>query len=160
MEEIETIDINNEIEECLIKAINVSIEFEHLTKKQLNITPTIGEFLACMEYKLKWVINDINKGYDALDEENKKIQIKARRYKGKPSSLTGPLLNKKFAVTYDYALLVLVNSNYELIKILKVGASQIREHFERFNNEREKQGKAKRKTMSVSQFESLANKLR
>jgi hypothetical protein len=156
MDDLETIEINNNIEECLQEAIQVSLRFEQLTGKQLNITPTIGEFYACKKYNLKWVLNDINMGYDAIDINNKKVQIKTRRYKGKPASLTGPLLNKKFEVTYDYALLVLLDSEYCLLKIIKVEAQEILYHFQRINKEREEQRKEKRKTMSVSQFENLS----
>ena len=101
-------------------------------------------------------MNDINTGFDAVDINNLKVQIKARRYKGKPSSLTSPLLDKEFEVPYDYALLVIVDSEYRLLKILRVDAHQIRDHFLRINKERVEQGKEKRKTMSVSQFENLS----
>ncbi len=156
MDDLKTIRINNEIEDCIKKAIQVSLRFEQLSGKQLNITATIGEFYACKEYDLSWVMNDINEEFDAVDLKNQKVQIKARRYKGKPASLTGPLLNKKFEVTYDYALLVLLDSEYCLLKILKVDAQEIRDHFSRINKERVEQGKEKRKTMSVSQFENLS----
>jgi hypothetical protein len=124
MDNLETIKINKEIEECLQEAIQVSLRFEQLTGKQLNITPTIGEFFSCKVNNLNWILNDINKGYDAIDEGNFKVQVKTRRYKGKPSSLTAPLLDKKFEVTYDYALLVLLDSNYCLLKIIKVEAQK------------------------------------
>jgi len=156
--EIKTIPVTAEILEKINEAIRVSLEFEALTGKQLNITSIVGEIFASKNFKL--VVNDINAGFDALDHENKRVQIKTRRYKDKKSKglMCGALLDKDFIVPFDYALLVILNQDYSLKEIHQIADSVIQKHFNRINAKRESGGKKKRKNMSVAQYMSLAKK--
>jgi hypothetical protein len=103
-------------------------------------------------------VNDINENFDALDQDKKKVQIKTRRYKGAKSAMTGPLLDKNFLVPFDYAILTLLNEDYTFKEHFKIEAEAIKTHFDRINNKRTKNGIAKRKTMSISQFKNLSIK--
>ena len=154
----ETIEITEATIEAINSAISSAIAFEQVTGKQLNITSIVGEILACQEKNLLLVKNDINTGFDAIDRQGKKVQIKTRRYKDVRSAQTGPLLDKNGEVPYDYALLVLLNVNYELISITELLPHSIIEHFTRINLDRVSKGKLPRKTMSISQFENIAKR--
>ena len=156
--DIPSIMISDEIIEKLNSAIKTSLEFEQVTKKQLNITSIVGEVLACKAHDLKLVIDDINEGFDALDKDGKRVQIKTRRFKGVNSAMTGPLLNKNFETPFDYAVLILLKENYELLGSYKLSSDSINKHFERINENRITIGKQKRKTMAISQFMKLAQK--
>lgn len=155
--EIKTVKITPAIIDKLNDAIKISLDFEELTGKQLNITSIVGEILTSDRLKLKVVVNDINESFDAIDRDNKTVQIKTRRYKGVGSAMTGPLLDKYFKVNYDYAILTLLNEDYSFKELFRIEASSIKKHFDRINATRIIEGKAKRKTMSISQFRTIAN---
>lgn len=154
--EIRTIKITDEIIDKLNDAIKISLDFENLTGKQLNITSVVGEILTSHKLKLRVVVNDINESFDAFDKNHKKVQIKTRRYKGVDSAMTGPLLDKNFNVPYDYAILTLLNTDYSFKEFFRIEATAIKKHFDRINANRIAEGKGKRKTMSISQFRSIA----
>lgn len=156
--DIPPIAISDEIIEKLNSAIETSLDFEQLTKKQLNITSIVGEVLACRVHNLKLMVDDINEGFDALDQNGKRVQIKTRRYKGVKSALTGPLLDKKYDTPFDYAVLVLLDEKYKLMDSYTLSSDSIRQHFERINENRVTNEKPKRKTMTISQFIKLADK--
>lgn len=156
--DIKTISITPTIIQKLNEAIKISLDFELLTGKQLNITSVVGEVLTCQKLKLKLVANDINQSFDAIDKDNKKVQIKARRYKGVDTAMTGPLLDKTFKVPFDYAILILLNQDYSFKEMFRIEASAIQKHFDRINANRISVGKGQRKNMSISQFRNLALK--
>lgn len=156
--DLSSIAISDEIIEKLNSAIETSLGFEQLTKKQLNITSIVGEVLACKAHNLKLMVDDINEGFDALDKDGKRVQIKTRRYKGVKSALTGPLLDKNYNIPFDYAVLVLLDEKYKLIDTYTLNSDSIKQHFERINGNRVTNEKQKRKTMTISQFMKLADK--
>ncbi len=154
---METIEITDKIIGKLNKAIKASLEFEKLTGKQLNITSIVGEVLVCLKLGLKLVKDDINAGYDAIDSENKRVQIKTRRYKNTANSntaMTGNLLTKKLDVPYDYVILILLEIDYTLKAIYKIEKNEIEGHFIRINGNRI----IPRKNMSIGQFIKLNSK--
>jgi hypothetical protein len=157
MVDIKTIPITQEIIEKLNQAIKISLEFEELTGKQLNITSIVGEIIVSEKFGLQLVVKDGNESFDAIDIDNKTVQIKTRRYKDVESSLTGPLLNKLFQVSFDYAYLVLLNRDYSFKEIFRIEAAAIQNHFDRINAKRILLDKEKRKTMAISQFRKLAS---
>jgi len=104
--------------------IAVAIEYRARFNKNLGITAEIGEYSAAKLLKLKRVEGNINPGYDAVDG-TKKVQIKTRLLKRK-TERTG-----NFSIhDYDYALLVLLSPNYEVLKIYKATKSKIQEALE------------------------------
>lgn len=155
--EIATIEITPAIIDKLKEAIKVSLDFEKLTGKQLNITSVVGEIVTCERLKLKLVVNDINESFDAIDGDNNTVQIKTRRYKGADTAMTGPLLDMHFKANYDYAILTLLNEDYTFKEFFRIDAGSIERHFARINAKRIAEGKGKRTTMSISQFKAIAN---
>jgi hypothetical protein len=152
-----TIKITSAIIDKLKEATKISMEFEELTGKQMNITSIVGEILTSYKLDLKLVVDDINESFDAIDKNDKTVQIKTRRYKGVESAMTGPLLNKDYEVPFDYAILTLLNADYSFKEHFIIEAAAIKKHFDRINENRLEKGKAKRKTMSISQFRTIAN---
>ncbi len=152
----DTIIITQPIIDKLNEAIKIALDFEKLTGKQLNITSTVGEVLSSNNFKLKLIVNDTNESYDAIDKDEKKVQIKTRRHKGKNGALIGKLLDKNFKVSFDYAILFILNEDYTYKEHFRNEAGTIEKHFDRINERRIIEGKAKRKTMSISQFKGLS----
>ncbi len=93
--------------------IALAVEYKKQFNKNLGITAEIGEYKAAKLLKLQRVEGNINPGYDALDGK-KKVQIKTRIFK-KKAERTGNFSNHK----YDYALLVLLSPDYEVLEIYK-----------------------------------------
>lgn len=150
---IDTIPITDDIIETLGKAIEISRNFEDLTGKQMNITGIVGEVLACKKHNLRLVVNDINVGYDALDKNRDRVQIKTRRCKGARTTTIG-----SFNVLFDHAILVLLNERYELEEDYCCSSKSIKDHFERINDNRKKEGKSEKKNMTTEEFKTLAKK--
>lgn len=82
--------------------------------KSLGVTAEVGEYKTAKLLNLKLEEGNINKGFDARDEKNKRVQIKTRVYVRK-SERTG-LFSKH---PFDYALLVLLSDKYEVLEIYR-----------------------------------------
>ncbi len=152
----DTIKVTDTVLSKLKEAITISLSFEALSHKQLNITSTVGEALACKKKNLDWVINDINTGFDAFDNNGKTVQIKTRRYKGVRSAQTGNLLNKDGKVVFDYALLVLLEEDYTFREIKRVDRATIEQYLSPLNKKRIGEERKLRKAISISTFFKLA----
>jgi hypothetical protein len=150
MSEPKTKIIDKEIIDVLKETIENSLKFEELSGKQLNITGIVGEVLAAEKYKLELVVDDINTGFDAIDENKKRVQIKTRRMKSKKSNLLSKMSTSNEA-DYDYTLLIVLDKRYNPKEIYHAEKEQISSHFDRINAKR----KVKRNTMSISQFKSF-----
>lgn len=106
--------------------ISLAIGYRQRFGKSLGVTSEIGEYKASKLLMLDRAQGNINKGFDAVDSEGKKVQIKSRicsRNKGR----TGVFKNYDF----DYAVLVLMSEKYEIICIYKLGKQEIKEEIER-----------------------------
>ena len=88
--------------------------------KSLGVTAEIGEYKAAKLLNLRRAEGNINKGFDAYDSGDKRVQIKTRISSGK-AHRTGLFKNFEF----DYALLVLLSENYDLLKVYRAEPKQI-----------------------------------
>lgn len=113
------IRINNRLINEVESAIAAALSYEAVTKgrRKLGITGEVGEVLVCKKLGLKLVLDPRSEGFDALDKEDLKVQIKTRRSEseGLPrgSSRTSRFSEHKF----DYALLALLDHDYQLCEI-------------------------------------------
>ena len=87
--------------------------------KSLGVTAEIGEYKAAKLLKLHRAEGNINKGFDAYDGK-KRVQIKTRISSSK-AQRTGFFKSGDF----DYALLVLLSDEYEVLKIYKAERKRI-----------------------------------
>lgn len=97
----------------------LAIVYRKRFKKNLGITSEVGEYKASKLLKLKRVEGNINPGYDAIDGK-KKVQIKARIFKSN-TDRTGNFSKHRF----DYALLVLLSPEYEVMEIWKASENKV-----------------------------------
>lgn len=111
-------------------------------KKSLGVTAEVGEYKAAKLLNLKLEQGNINKGFDALDTKGKRVQIKSRIYTRK-GERTGVFGNYDF----DYALLVLLSGEYEVLGIYRMGREAV---------EREIQKQSyKRHSLPINRFKKL-----
>jgi hypothetical protein len=138
----------------------VVVEFEKdLSVKTSNIG-LIGEMEACIELNLKLVNDNKNPGFDAVDCDNKRVQIKSTRF-GKSSGRISSIY-KKDGLQFDYALLMIYDANFNLLEIWKSEKSKLDNYFNRINSKEMKEkrnGKIKR-DMSISDFKTCGKKIK
>jgi len=104
--------------------VALAVEYRKRFNKNLGITAEIGEYRAAKLLRLTRVEGNINPGYDAVDGK-KKVQIKTRILKSK-AERTGNFSDHK----YDYALLVLLSPDYEVLEIYKATEHKVKEALE------------------------------
>ena len=77
----DSILITPEIIDVVNRVIGCAIEYEKISnnKRKFGITGEIGEILACNKYGFRLVLNSQSAGYDAIDQNGFKIQIKTRK---------------------------------------------------------------------------------
>lgn len=151
---IETFDIKNKIVLKINQVINIALEYERYFdyERKLGITGEIGEILACFYFDLKLVKNNRNEGFDAIDENQNRIQIKSVRKepkKGDKTNLRAGRTSRFSEHEFDYCLLLLFNQKYELKEVWKA-------NFKELKNAIEKQ---KRRNPSIKEFIKYAKQV-
>ena len=151
MENPKTIQIDSKLIDKVKSAIGVALEYEAATKgkRKLGITGEVGEVLACRQLGLKLVLDSRSEGFDAVDKNGLRVQIKTRRSEseGLPSN-TGR--TSRFSEhEFDYALLALLDSKYELCEIWRSEHDKLIPIIE----------KQKRRNPSLSSFKQVAQRI-
>ena len=144
-EKIKTILITPKIKKVTVDAIKIAINYEKLTGRKLGITGEIGEILTCNKLNLKLLTNPISEGYDAIDKNNKKYQIKTRR--GNPNK---GRLSRFSEHPFDYAILAILDDNYDITELWQVPFRKLKPALDRHP----------RRNPSVREFKRLAEKIK
>ncbi|WP_091011974.1 hypothetical protein [Paenibacillus amylolyticus] len=97
-----------------------SIPYEHKYGKSIVQYGELGECFAGYCLNLYISKNLVQAGYDALDIDMNRVQIKTKRLHSK-----GKTLSKLKEEGYDYCLLVLLNDNYTLNDIFRLEKSEL-----------------------------------
>jgi hypothetical protein len=130
-------------EQLISSIIPLAVEYRRRFGKSLGITSEVGEYKASKLLKLERAKGNINKGFDAVDRNGKKVQIKSRIWH-KTQERTGVFNNFAF----DYALLVLMSEDYNVVEIHQAPCRSIKAEIE---------GQSyKRPSLSVGKFKHLA----
>src|SRR3989338_4701641 len=106
---MKTIKITPAIWQTVRKVVSVALKYEKLTGRNLGITGEVGELLVCQKLKLKLSADPLTAGYDAVDKNRKRYQIKTRRAhndRGRISSFSKH--------GFDYAVLITLGKNYKI----------------------------------------------
>jgi hypothetical protein len=112
--------------ERIKKVIDTALAYERATcsKRKLGITAEVGEVLVCHRFGLRLMLNPRTEGYDALDSDGKRVQIKTRRgeSKGLPSDFGR--IGQFSRHPFDYALLVILDQDYNLREVYRGGVQR------------------------------------
>lgn len=109
-----TTDLLNKIKAVIPYALDY--EAATLSKRKLGITGELGEVLVCAQLGLRLAVDPRSQGYDAVDGL-KLVQIKARRSESGDTPRGAGRVSSFSKHPYDYALLGILNSRYELTEI-------------------------------------------
>jgi len=151
MQNPKTIRIDSQLINKVQPVIRVALAYEAATsgKRKLGITGEMGELLVCRQLGLKLVLDSRSEGFDAIDKNGLRVQIKTRRSEseGLPrnASRTSSFSKHKF----DYALLALLDHKYQLCEIWRADYKKLKPIIE----------KQKRRAPNISSFKSAGRKV-
>ena len=114
----------------IIKLLNKYTDIiEKLRKAQVirtgKVVADYGEYVASKKLNLKLVNNPINKGYDAIDQNGKKYEIKTRKAVKWNNPTVFPIDSRQLHMA-DFLVYVEFNNNWNLVKLLKIPVKKIK----------------------------------
>jgi hypothetical protein len=138
------IDLINTVIDCAIK-------YEKFTKnkRKLGITGEIGEIFACSQFGLKLVLDSQSAGYDAIDQNGLKVQIKARKSESGQRLRDLTRLSRFSRHEFDYCLLLLFEGDYKIYEIWKAEYEKLLPIID----------KEKNRNPSLGSFKKIAEKI-
>jgi hypothetical protein len=120
--EIKTLAVSDAIMDAVASVIKAELVYQRATNcgRKFGITGEVGEILVCRALDLQMVENPRSEGFDAVDTKGLCVQIKTRRGESGDLPKDGGRLSKFSAHEFDYALLGILNSEYELVAVWKM----------------------------------------
>ena len=144
-----TIDTNT-LRDTIVKAIDAARHYRNITGKPLGITGEVGEFLTADLMGLK--LTEVRQpGYDAIANDGRRIQIKARCIL--PSSSGGRLGSIKLDHKWDTVMLILMNRDFEPFSIYEAKRAVIKRELIK----PESKARNERGALSINKFKSIAS---
>ena len=119
MSNIETIILSEKVLDTIQRTIAAALEYEQQTDgaRKMGITAEVGEVLVCHQLGLRLVKESRSKGYDAIDSECKRVEVKTRRSESVGMPGNAGTTSRFSKHPFDYALLALLDHNYKLCEI-------------------------------------------
>ena len=150
--EIRTIPITEEILIKMKQVIKASLAYEDAIGgiRKTGITAEVGEIYACYHLKLRLCADPKAKGFDAIDQQGRQVQIKTRRSEtmGLPSDLGR--LSSFSKHHFDYVVLVILNPDYSLAEMWRAEYIDVLPLIE----------KHKRRNPNLSSFKKVARRIK
>ena len=115
----DTIKVDDALLGKVRSAIDGALAYERAVNgtRKLGITGEVGELLVCHCLGLRLVADPRSEGFDAVDRDGQRVEIKTRRSEsdGLPSDVGR--ISRFSAHEFDYALLVLLTPHYEIAEV-------------------------------------------
>ncbi len=146
-----TIPISANLLAKVDKAISAALDYEQATEgsRRLGITGEVGEVLICNELGLNMALDPRSVGFDAIDKDGMRVQIKTRRSESGDTPRESGRLGTFSKHEYDYALLGILDSRYRLAGIWRADYEVLEPII----------SKQKRRNPTLSSFKRVAHKL-
>ncbi len=130
------LDFDNLSDTELVEAARqLALQWKQRFKRRLGITSELAELYACQALGLTRMPPE-NQGYDAIDQQRKRYQIKGRAPdQGDVVNLQGSL-GRFVNFDFDYAILVLIDSGLQCREIWRANAEALKMEQARVRNER------------------------
>jgi len=124
---VQLVDVTPDMLKAVDQAVLAERAYSDSTggRRKLGVTGEIGEVLYCHTLGLKLSLDSRSEGFDAVDGKGKLVQIKTRRSEshGLPSDLGRLSTFSKHG--FDYALLVVLDSDYHIAEIWRAEQADI-----------------------------------
>ena len=131
-------------------AIKAARQYYNITGKPLGITGEVGEFLAADLMDLK-LTEARQPGYDAVGNDRRRIQIKARCVK--PGSNPGQRMGSiKLTHPWDTVMLILMDIDFNPLEIYEARRTEVESALLKPGSK----ARNERGALSVSKFKSIA----
>jgi hypothetical protein len=149
--ELNTIDITKKVLKVVDQVIQSALEYESTTggTRKLGITGEVGEILACYHLGLRLCVDPRAAGFDAIDCEGKKVQIKTRRSETEGLPRDAGRIGTFSKHSFDYALLVLLDREYHVAEIWRAEYDDVSPLIE----------KQKRRNPNLSSFKKASKRV-
>ena len=130
MNQPETIKVSRSLVKKINQAIDAALAYEKATgrKRKLGITGEIGEVLVCYRLGLRLVIDPRSAGFDAIDKDGLRVEIKSRRSESEGLPKMAGRTSRFSEHKFDYALLVLLDSDYRIVEVWRAGYNALLPH--------------------------------
>ncbi|VAX12590.1 hypothetical protein MNBD_GAMMA24-1031 [hydrothermal vent metagenome] len=135
------------VDKLMSEARRIAAEYRRTTGKSLGISAEIARHDACRLLQLE--ASDNSGGFDAYDQDGKKVQIKGRTIfdDAKSGQRIGQL---KLEQDWDAVVLVLMDSDFQPTRIYRAEHAVVTDALEETN-------RSKRGAMSVAKFKKIAH---
>ncbi len=143
--------VDDELVEKIKRVIDFALVYETATrgKRKLGITAEVGEILVCHQFGLRLMSNVRSEGFDALDGDGKRVQIKTRRSETKGLPRDVGRVGQFSKHPFDYAMLVLLDHDYKLCEVWRA----------EYDNLLPIIGKEKKRNPHISSFKRVAKRI-
>ena len=151
MEAPKTTKIDKDLMNIIKSAISVALEYETATstKRKLGITGEVGEVMVCHQLGLELVLDSRSEGFDAVDKNGLRVQIKTRRSESEGLPRDAGRTSRFSQHEFDYALLALLDNKYELCEIWQADYNKLKPIIEN----------QKRRDPNLSSFKRVGEKI-
>ncbi|MCW9024376.1 MAG: hypothetical protein OQK73_06805 [Gammaproteobacteria bacterium] len=138
------------VDKLIGEARRIAAEYRRTTGKSLGISAEIAKHDGCQMLELEPVEDQVG-GFDAIDPEGLKIQIKGRVIfdEAKSGQRLGQL---KLEQEWDAVVMVLMDENFDTFEIYQASRDEILDAMEDANSS----SRSKRGAMSVARFRNIA----
>jgi len=147
----ETITVDDKLTNKLKPIIHAALEYETATrgKRKLGITGEVGELLVCYQLGLGLVLDSRSEGFDAIDKDGLRVEIKTRRSESEGLPSDAGRTSRFSKHEFDYALLGLLDRKYEVCQIWRADYDKLKPIIE----------KQKRRDPNLSSFKRVGEKI-
>jgi len=147
----EAITVDSKLINKLRSAIDAALVYETATngKRKLGITGEVGELLVCRQLGLKLVLDSRSEGFDAIDKDGLRVQIKTRRSESEGLPRDAGRIGSFSEHEFDYALLGLLDLKYQLREVWRADYDKLKPVIE----------KQKRRNPNLSSFKRVGKKV-
>jgi len=125
--EPQTVPVTEEVLSGINKAIKGAIAYENAIGgvRKTGITAEVGEILACYHLKLRLCVDPRAQGYDAVDQNGRRVQIKTRRSESEGLPRDAGRIGTFSNHVFDYVVLVLLDHEYRLAEMWRANYRDI-----------------------------------
>ena len=125
--EPQTVPVTEEVLSGINKAIEGALAYENAVGglRKMGITGEVGEVLACHHLRLQLCVDPRAGGFDAVDGNGRRVQIKARRSESEGLPNDAGRIGTFSKHPFDYVVLVLLDHEYRLAEMWRANYRDI-----------------------------------